>query len=652
MPWSLNRLAKLGSLAVSLFAVMFVLFLSSAFAAQEPMLIPDKRTLYERVLTRPDAGLYRDASSQDLIETLPPFEIFYVWAEKEVDSKVFLQVGRSLSQGPEGWMAKDRTIQWRQSIVVGFNNPANRERTLIYRSREEFEALFQHEDIAAVIDQLRADAINGELRPDDPVISIEPENYVDITSQLYILPILEAHQFRMPTTRMRSKLLRIASLPKNKPTNKTVVDRETALRNYKVGITFVIDTTRSMDPYIQAVRKAIERFNALIADNPESERFRFGLVGFRDNTALAPELEYITKVFLPLDEDSTADKFLEAINRMEPAHVNSSGFNEDAIAGVQTALKDESMNWDLFGGRYVVLVTDAGPRTPGDDAEYGALAIPELQQRAEQEGVSIFTMHLKTSAGRFDHSPAESAYRSLSRFNNAESYFSADGGDAANLEDRITDLARSLTGQVQAAMDGRVAEVTAQDEQSAEGQAQRVGRAMLLAYLGREEANAVPEIFEGWVSDRDPIDRRAAPLQPYLLITRDQLSTLYKVMENAIELGTSTITNENEGDFFTRLREATALSARRPEDVREAGTLGDLLGEYLEGLPYTSLITNITPEDWRGRDPASKFAVVDQMRSRLEALREIHDDADRWVALAPGAPDGEYVALVPLSLMP
>ncbi|WP_162901510.1 vWA domain-containing protein [Breoghania sp. L-A4] len=637
---------------LTLFALVWLFPGTSALSAREPMLIPGKSTLYERILTRPDAELHSEPGAGTLIDTLPAFEIFYVWDDKDIDGQRYLEVGRSSSQGPEGWMAKERTIPWRQSIVVGFNNPANRERTLIYRSRPEFEALFEHENIAAVLEELRAGAIAGGLRPEDPVVSIEPENYVDITSQLYILPILEAHEFRMPTTRIRSKLLRIASLPKNRPVPKRSVDRDEALRNFKVGITFVIDTTKSMDPYIQAVRKAIERFSALIADNPEGERFRFGLVGFRDNTELVPELEYVTKVFLPLNEDSTPDKFLEAITHMEPATSNSSGFNEDAIAGVQTALNDESMNWDTFGGRYIILVTDAGPRESGDAAAYGALAVSEVQQRAEEEKVSIFTMHLKTASGRFDHTPAEAAYRALSQFQGNQSYFGADGGDAATLERRISDLATSLTGQVQVAMDGELAEITEEDETTAEGQAQRIGRAMLLAYLGRTEETAVPEIFEGWVTDRDPIDRRAHPLQPFLLITRNQLSTLHDVMEEAIELGLRTVSNEGDGDFFTNLREAAARISRDRLDVRSAGTLGDLMGEYLEGLPYTSLIANITPEDWAGRSAPEKYAVVEQMRSRLIALREIHDDADRWIELVPDVPDGERVTLVPLSLMP
>jgi hypothetical protein len=105
-------------------------------------------------------------------------------------------------------------------------------------------------------------------------------------------------------------------------------------------------------------------------------------------------------------------------------------------------------------------------------------------------------------------------------------------------------------------------------------------------------------------------------------------------------------------DFFTTLRETVALTSRRPDQIRNAGTLGDILGEYLQDLPYNSEILNYTPSTWRDLDSQGEQRIIDSLKSKIVALTNIHNDANRWVALAPGSPDGEHVTVVPLSLMP
>ena len=137
------------------------------------------------------------------------------------------------------------------------------------------------------------------------------------------------------------------------------MSREDALRDFRIGVTFVIDTTRSMQPYVEQVRQVMTRLQDRIGNNPEAERFRFGLVGFRDNIDLAPELDYVTNVFLPLGPDATAARFVETIGQVDVATVNSNGFNEDAIAGIDAALNQ--MDWTPYGGKFIVLITDASP---------------------------------------------------------------------------------------------------------------------------------------------------------------------------------------------------------------------------------------------------------------------------------------------------
>jgi hypothetical protein len=137
-------------------------------------------------------------------------------------------------------------------------------------------------------------------------------------------------------------------------------------------------------------------------------------------------------------------------------------------------------------------------------------------------------------------------------------------------------------------------------------------------------------------------------------MTKNQLSTLRDVVRQTIDIGNSTTAQGDSQDFFRQLQEAVARMARDPQHLVQTGftTLGGALGEYLEGLPYQSEITGLTQEDWQSLSPSRERQLVDSLESKIVALDKIHNESRRWVAPYEGAPDGEYVTTVPLSVMP
>ncbi len=645
MPRPMSAILRLAPLLLALMMLGGQLGPAAA-QARQPLRLDDSQTLFQRILTRPDAPIAA-APGGDPTESFPPFVMFYVYGEQTVGDATFLEVGRTISQGAEGWMPKERTIEWRQAVVVGFTNPANRERALLFRSPESMQEALSGEDVLSYLAHLREQASEGTLDADSPVISIEPAEFVDIETNFYTLPIIQFSDIRLPN-HMPAKLLKVASLSEREVPKTPPPSREELLRDYKVGVVFVIDTTKSMAAYIEEVRDAVAALKERLSSYEEAERIRFGLIGFRDNTTLAPELEYVTRTYLPLNEDGTADRFLAAIGEMEVASANSVGFNEDAMAGVAAALRDT--DWAPFGGRYVILITDAGPRPPGPDAAMGMLAVPEIQNEAERNNTVIYTMHLETPEGAFDHESASATYRQLSRFGDVETYYGIADGSREAFRVQVDGLASALISQINGALQGVLADAEAEagtgDHDTTHD---RVGRAMQLAYLGRAADTQPPEVFEGWLTSRDPIDRFALPVAPYILMSRNELSTLYDVMTETVRLGRD---SPRSSDFITRLREQAALVSRSPEFVRNAGTLGDVLGEYLDSLPYTSDALSITDDAWRDMGQIQEQALLDSMESKMEALARLHSDASRWWSPSPGAPAGEYLTVVPLSLMP
>lgn len=620
-----------------------------AARAREPLPVPGKTSLYQRVLTRPDTPLTTAPGAGRPSELLPAFSILYVYGRSNETGAGYLEVGRTLQGGSEGWIPADKAIEWRQSIVLGFNNPADGARSLIFNTSDALEQTYATPDIAARLTELRQQADQRTLPPGSPVISIAPSRFVDITREFYILPILEARRIRLPGN-PAAKLLRIASVSERAQASRADMGAEDALRDFKIGITFVIDTTQSMQPYIDEVQAAIRRLRDRIAGGPQADRFRFGLVAFRDSTRIVPQLDYVTRVFLPLSEASTADRFLDAIRQVQAAHVSSDGFTEDSIGGVATAM--EQMNWAPFGGRYIILITDAGPRPADADALKGALAPRELQTMLErQHQLALFTLHLKTPPGRADHASAENAYRQLSFYAETPLYFPIEGGEQQAFARQIDALANELELMVKGAMDGRLQQARAGRGADISGTAGRVGLAMQLAYLGSRTSTAAPPVFEGWLTDRDPADRMALPVTPYLLMSKNELAALRDVIKRAVDIATDPM-RSSRGDFFRQLRESVALAARRPEAVQSAGTLGALLGEYLQDLPYNSQVINLTMEDFRNMSPERERQLTDALKSKLRALDGLHQDSTRWHALAPGAPPGESVTIVPMTLLP
>ncbi|MGE1167111.1 hypothetical protein ACQJ0Y_28690, partial [Peribacillus simplex] len=60
---------------------------------------------------------------------------------------------------------------------------------------------------------------------------------------------------------------------------------------------FVIDSTISMDPYIDRTREAIKRVYAQIEKENLGQQVKFGLIAYRSSTQAVPGLEYVSKMY-------------------------------------------------------------------------------------------------------------------------------------------------------------------------------------------------------------------------------------------------------------------------------------------------------------------------------------------------------------------
>jgi hypothetical protein len=140
-----------------------------------------------------------------------------------------------------------------------------------------------------------------------------------------------------------------------------------------------------------------------------------------------------------------------------------------------------------------------------------------------------------------------------------------------------------------------------------------------------------------------------------LLITKNQLSTLRDVIKSLVDaFEGSRGAREDPSTLFSQLRSVVAAMARDPDKVVDAQfkTLGDALGEYLEGLPYQSEVMGLDEAAWAQMGGARQREIVDGLKSKLQLYQEFHNSPSQWVALWPGAPPGETVYAMPLDALP
>jgi hypothetical protein len=609
-------------------------------AGRQPLLIPGKTTLFQRVILRPGATLHAEPGAAQG-RPVPGFSVAHVYARRDG----WIEIGREADGRTEGWVREERAIDWRHAMIGAFTNPAGRERVMFLRDAATLRGLLTAPDMVAEARRLRAMA--GQ--PGSPVLALEPETFIDIQRNFYLLPILNAEIVqRRDGTQMR--LLEVISAPAELRPAPAQAD-PARLRDFRGAVVFVIDTTISMQPYIERTREAIRRIIARIGDTAVRDNFRFGMVAYRADISGRPQLEYVTRLVAAPDLSRPPGAILPALAQVRAATVSTAEFDEDAIAGLRVAI--DQVDWSAFGGRYVVLITDAGALDATDPKSQTRLGIPEIRALAEARGIALFAIHLLTPEGRANHARARAQYTELTRFGAAGSlYFPVEGGSPAAFERVVNALTNALFRQVADTVGRPIGGVEPAPTPEAERIAQQVeivGTAMRLAYLGREGGTTAPDVVRSFTTDRDLGNPTLAALDVRVLLTRNQLSDLSQALTRILDAGLAGRTDPR--NFFGQLRAAFAAAARDPQRLGNLDRVGQALGEYLDGLPYQSQVMELTEQEWLAMGAAAQRELINGIEAKLRLYQEFAARPDLWVTL-DGRPGGEAFFPVPLDSLP
>jgi len=645
--------------AALLIGLLSGLLVETARAQDKPLLQAGKQTLYQRVLTTPSCQL-RAQPGETAGKPQPTFSRFYVYKRLKQGSDTWLQVGPDSYGNTIGWLNEACTVEWKMQMTLALTNPAGRDPLLFFRDKKTPETLLEQENPQTLLAPILA---NLQDKGNDPaVLAREPEHAVDIAKNFYLLPVLEAEEV-FTEKGFQVRLLNVASVSASDkpPVKPSPADDASALQGFNAAVVFVIDTTISMNPYIERTRAAVNRVYKAIEQENLQDRVKFGLVAFRSSVKAVPRLEYVSKMIVNPSDVIDGKDFEARVKAadLRQAQVSSPLFDEDSYAGVMQALDD--IDWDQFGARYIVLITDAGAIDGDNRFSSTGLNAEQVRLEASQRGVAIYALHLKTRSGAKNHASAEAQYINLTHnaFLNKPLYYPVDAGDVDQFGNILDQLAAAITAQVKAAYRGEPAVGSAPPPANADtaagllNDAELLGHAMRLAYLGAQSGATAPPVFQAWISDRDFVHQEKPTTDVRVLLTKSQLSDLAEIVKQIAEAANDGLISPT--DMFERLRQVAATMGRDPSQLQgESVKLAQmgLMGEYLDGLPYLSETLNLDEDAWKAMEGLEQEKFIRRLATKLRHYQRYNADADRWVSLAPDSDPREHVYPVPLEALP
>jgi len=630
----------------------------SVDGGDRPLLMEGKHSLYQRVLSTPDARLAAEPGGQGHTPAVP-FTSFYVYARREHGGTQWVQVGTDRHGSRTGWLPAASTLEWNHGLTAAFRNPVDHDRVLLFKDSAPLRRLAQEHDLTAY-QRLYEQAQQEVLPPDSPVVAIQPPGFIDIQEDFYLIPIRQHEDIYLGNEQARMLQVSSVPLPRNEDNGpETVVARQP----YNAGLAFVIDSTLSMDPYIKRTREAVRKIYDTLGNASLLGNVSFALVAFRDNPdSAAPGLDYLARTYVDLEQGRDAASFLSRVNSLRASRVSSRDFVEDAYAGIKQAI--ETLDWSDYQARYIVLITDAGARDADDPLSSTGMGAESLRKLAQDRGIAIFVLHLLTPATMANHAADAAQYQALAEFPGIGSlYYGVPTGDVGKFGEALDALAGQVTEQVRLAAADKppAAPVVppSADAQLAELQAKvaKLGYALRMKYLRKTEGDQVPEVFDAWLLDRDFRNPERAAVDVRVLLTRDQLSDLHDVLAAVLERAEEGMLSPQT--FLDELQSLAATMTRDPGQlgtttVGQGNSLADLgfMREYIEDLPYTPEVMGLSLDDWQSWSTKQQVAFVTRLEDKLDYYRALHDHTDLWVSLDNGPVSGDSVYPVPLEVLP
>jgi serine/threonine-protein kinase PpkA len=163
----------------TLIMVLLLALAGGLAAADKPLLMEGKKTLFQRVLSVPDARLYEVPADTATSSAVIPFSVLYVY-EKDGD---WIKVGYNSFGQTAGWVKSDKAIDWNQALTVSFKDSQDMQRVMMFNSKDDLERLVSDYDKVGY-QTLYESAVTGAIAKDSPIVAIQPmKTFISVTNR-------------------------------------------------------------------------------------------------------------------------------------------------------------------------------------------------------------------------------------------------------------------------------------------------------------------------------------------------------------------------------------------------------------------------------------------------------------------------------------
>ena len=671
--------------------------------ARKPVRIEEKSLLPLRVLTRSMSSLYKEPDEQSGVVqgNLPAFLPYYVYTrpggEDRSAGKGWYEVGTDNRGTIAGWLKTDDVFEWKQTMCLTYTHPENRQPVLMFDAKETLLGLIG-KDAATRAQETKAlhtTIASGSIPKDFSVVSVEPQMAVDFSKQFYLLPILNHEVISLDGREGRVLELAAVSGASASAREKTdirenkkyaegaTVSSSNAAgaveKQLKFDIVWVVDTTRSMGPYLDATRDVIKNVSStLAADKAVSDQIHFGVWGYRDPVEAIPDIEYTTKNFTPSLQG--VEEFVGTMSQVKETKVDSVDFPEDVFSGLSDAIT--KTQWTPGAIRFLVLMGDAPGHELGHKFNTSGYDEPTVLTLAKENNVSILAIQVRPQGAVKFQKLAEKQFTALSLGVGATTaaYYSIIGSEMPSFTTATNNIVKALSAVTVAAQGNNLGKVVALATEEAGGEMAALAdkseapvklspeasaaikegntgvnqaiKAAVVQWIGRAAEAQAPRDVVAWVVDKDLVDTSRQSLEVRLLINKSQLDSLAVLLADIIKAGRK---GQISGDdFFTSLQAASAVASRDPNMLKNAKSLAQsgLVPDFLSGLPYHSRLMDMSNELWNSWSPDEQDNFLNELDARTKAYKALHDNPQGWITLNEGADADEAVYPIPLELLP
>lgn len=602
-----------------------------------------------KVVAKMPTALYREPKDSAANEPLDAFSFLFVLPakdgaqEKTVDG--FYRVARtSPAKAAAGWVREQDFVEWPHAQVVGFASSASRERVLFFGTREDAIAYCRGDSNAESKAISREPAARQQAL--FPLLNVESTTDTSgETVEIYQLAYLSGSSANSATQPSTVQVRATTEKPKAMSRGEKIPQNLEELRkSFVLQIAFVVDTTASMQQWIDGMKRVIAEVVNQVQRIPGLKgRVEFAIIGFRDQLANPEDqkqIEYVTRILSELTSDHAA--FQVRLAAVTVSAIGSEDHPEDGLAGIVSAIHD--LNWSKSGFKHIIFISDAPVQDDADSYKNAlkqtipgvlALAQPTTAtaafDRIQIHGLRIVSAMPDETLRDFE---SITAGRDLAGLHSA---YASEGDEVKFIEQLTQTLGQfaDLTNQV---VKGDFDQIQQQANLAAPGSdlQKRLGPVVeMLRAVGAETGSTKATTFEqGYACVIDREGNRC--LEPHVLVSQLQLKLFASAVEHCI-LSLETAGdpgNRNVAKVVQNLQ-VMATGVNLKEDVHPDMPLPDLLSRIL-GIPVRNPVFNITPAKLAAMTSAD-FEGWKQQVKVSQSICESHlSNGVIWFALGNG----------------